>query len=119
MPACWKPRKAPLSSRPSSLREHRWSATERAVFVCFLAIAMGVLFLASYTLLLGDPVPRRIDAALVGDQTTHAATVDAVGTVANVGAADVTVIGTDGPWHRPRRRTSDCPRPTAGRSTTS
>jgi hypothetical protein len=76
-------RKAPLISRLSGLREHRWSATDRAVVVCFLAIAMGVLFLASYSLLLGDPVPRHIDAALVGDDATHAATVDAVDSVAD------------------------------------
>jgi hypothetical protein len=28
---------------------------------------MGSLFVATYTLALGDPVPHRIDAALVGD----------------------------------------------------
>jgi hypothetical protein len=76
-------RKTPFIRRLSSLREHRWSATDRAVVVCVLAIAMGVLFLASYSLLLGDPVPRRIDAALVGDPTTHAATVDAAESVAD------------------------------------
>ncbi len=75
-------RGAPRGPLLSSLREHRWSAADRAVVVCILAIAMGVLFLASYSLLLGDPVPHRIDAALVGDQATHAATVDTVQTVA-------------------------------------
>jgi hypothetical protein len=68
--------------RLSTLREHRWSPTDRALVVCLLAIAMGVLFLASYSLLLGDPVPRRIDAALVGNPQVNAGTVDAVQTVA-------------------------------------
>ncbi|MEN3356293.1 MAG: hypothetical protein V7637_275 [Mycobacteriales bacterium] len=74
---------APRIPRLRSLREHRWSATDRAIVVCFLAIAMGVLFLASYSLLLGDPVPRHIDAALVGDPTAHAATVDTAQSVAD------------------------------------
>jgi hypothetical protein len=68
--------------RLSSLREHRWSVTERALVVCLLAIAMGVLFLASYSLLLGDPVPRHIDAALVGNPQGNAGTVDAAQSVA-------------------------------------
>jgi hypothetical protein len=76
-------RGTPRRPHSSWLREHLWSATERAVVVCFLAIAMGVLFLASYSLLLGDPVPRHIDAALVGDPTGHAATVEAAESVAH------------------------------------
>jgi hypothetical protein len=75
-------RRARRGPRLPSLREHRWSATDRALVVCVLAIAMGVLFLASYSLLLGDPVPHRIDAALVGDPTTNAATVDTMQSVA-------------------------------------
>jgi hypothetical protein len=43
---------------------------------------MGCLFIATYSLALGDPVPHRIDAALVGDETAHAHTVDAVEGVA-------------------------------------
>jgi hypothetical protein len=73
---------APRRPRLSSLREHRWSATDRALVVCLLALAMGVLFLASYSLLLGDPVPRRIDAALVGEPQGNAGAVDAVQSVA-------------------------------------
>jgi hypothetical protein len=68
--------------RLSRLRQHNWSATDRGLVVCLLAIAMGVLFLASYSLLLGDPVPHRIDAALVGDPQRNAGAVDAAQTVA-------------------------------------
>jgi len=74
---------APRGPRLSSLREHRWSATERAVAVAVLAIVLGSLFVTTYTLALGDPIPRRIDAALVGDPTRHAHTVNAVERVAD------------------------------------
>jgi hypothetical protein len=43
---------------------------------------MGSLFVTTYSLALGDPVPRHIDAALVGDTKTDAATVKAVQEVA-------------------------------------
>ena len=67
----------------AKLRKHHWSATERAVLICFLAIVMGSLFVTSYSLALGDPVPHRIDAGLVGDPTGQAHTVDAVQRVAD------------------------------------
>jgi hypothetical protein len=73
--------------RLSGLREHRWSATERAVIIAVLAIVMGSLSVTSYSPALGDPVPHRIDAALVGDPTGHARTVDAVQQVARGGLA--------------------------------
>jgi hypothetical protein len=38
--------------------------------VAALAIVVGSLFLTSYTLALGDPVPHRIDAAIVGDPSS-------------------------------------------------
>src|SRR5919197_5158130 len=57
---------------------HTWSPLDRAVLIAVLAIAMGSLFLTTYTLALGDPVPRRIDAALVGDAAGHARTIEAV-----------------------------------------
>jgi hypothetical protein len=53
------------------------------VLIAVLAIVMGSLFVTSYTLALGDPVPHRIDAALVGDPAQQAATVDAVQKVAD------------------------------------
>ena len=43
-----------------------------------LATVMGSLFLSAYSLALGDPVPRRIDAALVGDPAAEPHTVAAV-----------------------------------------
>jgi hypothetical protein len=63
-------------------RDRTWVPIERAVLIGALAIAMGSLFLTTYTLALGDPVPHRIDAALVGDAAQHAKTVDAVEGVA-------------------------------------
>jgi hypothetical protein len=64
-------------------RNHDWSPPGRAVLIAVLTIAAGSLFLTTYTLALGDPVPHRIDAALVGDRTQHARTVDAVERVAD------------------------------------
>ncbi len=51
--------------------------------IAALTIVMGSLFLTTYTLALGDPVPHRIDAALVGDPAQHARTVAAVERVAD------------------------------------
>jgi len=63
-------------------RGHNWSPPERAVFIAALTIVMGSLFLTTYTFALGDPVPHRIDAALVGDPAQHAQTIEAVEQVA-------------------------------------
>src|SRR5437660_1403009 len=81
-PAATARRRTPLVPRLFKLRGHRWSAMERAVFIAFLAIAIGSLFVTSYSLALGDPVPHRIDAALVGDPTDQGGTVDAMESVA-------------------------------------
>ena len=64
------------------LRDREWFPLERAVVIAALAIVMGSLFLTTYTLALGDPVPHRIDAALVGDPAQHTRTVEAVQQVA-------------------------------------
>jgi hypothetical protein len=64
------------------VRHHNWTPPERAVVIAALTIVMGSLFLTTYTFALGDPVPHRIDAALVGDPTQHAQTVEAVEQVA-------------------------------------
>jgi hypothetical protein len=64
------------------VRDHNWSPIERAVVIAVVTIAMGSLFLTTYTLALGDPVPHRIDAAIVGNPTEHASTVAAVERVA-------------------------------------
>jgi hypothetical protein len=71
--------------RLSGLRKHRWSPVERTLVIVVLAIVMGSLFVTSYSIALGDPVPHRIDAALVGDPTTHARTVSSLQSVANHG----------------------------------
>jgi hypothetical protein len=49
-----------------------------AVAIAAMAIVAGSLFLTTYTLALGDPVPHRIDAALVGDAARHPDAVKAV-----------------------------------------
>jgi hypothetical protein len=71
-------RKSPMRR----LRRHEWSPVDRTVLIALLAIAFGCLFLITYSLALGDPVPRRIDAALVGDPAAQPRTVDAVEGVA-------------------------------------
>jgi hypothetical protein len=77
----------------SSLRGHRWSPVERAFVIAVLAIVMGSLFVTAYSMALGDPVPHRIDAALIGDPTAHAGTVSSVQSVAD-GALDFRRYGT-------------------------
>jgi hypothetical protein len=74
----------PTAARPrlAALRRHDWGPTERAGLIAMLAILMGALFVASYSLALGDPVPHHIDAALVGDPAAHTPTVRAVERVA-------------------------------------
>jgi hypothetical protein len=76
------------SSRLRRLRERQWSAAERAAVIAFIAVVMGCLFIVTYSLALGDPVPRGIDAALVGNPAVHPRTVDAVEEVAR-GKLDV------------------------------
>lgn len=70
------------SSRRLAVVRERWSPVASAVVVCALAIAVGSLFLTTYTLALGDPVPHRIDAAVVGDRRAHASVVEAVDSAA-------------------------------------
>jgi len=53
------------------------------VLIAAVTILMASLFLTTYTLALGDPMPHRIDAALVGDPAQHARTVGAVQQVAD------------------------------------
>jgi hypothetical protein len=70
------------ASRPRSRLGREWSPPARAVLIAVVAIAMGCLFVLSYSLALGDPVPHRIDAALVGSPSGHARTIAAVEGVA-------------------------------------
>lgn len=68
-----------------ALREHRWSTRERIALISVLAIVMGSLFVTTHSLALADPVPHRVDAAVVGGQASHARTVRAVERVADGG----------------------------------
>ena len=68
--------------RLARIREHQWSPVERTALIAALAIVMGSLFVTTYSLALGDPVPHRVEAVIVGDPAAHAATVDAVQEVA-------------------------------------
>lgn len=72
-------RRSPLGA----LRAHKWSVGERVVFISALAILMGALFVTTYSLALGDPVPHQIDAAVIGDPAAHSRTVSAVQQVAD------------------------------------
>lgn len=65
-------------SRVRGWRGHEWTPWQRATVIAALAIVMGCLFVTTYSLALGDPVPHRIHAAMVGDPATHQHTVDAV-----------------------------------------
>jgi hypothetical protein len=58
-------------------RRH-WTPIERAAVIAVLATLLGSLFVTTYTLALGDPVPHRIDAALVGDPGSDRSAVKAV-----------------------------------------
>jgi hypothetical protein len=84
-PATIALRGEPRVLRRSGLREHRWSSAERTIVISLLAIVVGSLFVVSYSLALGDPVPHHIDAALVGDRTGNPAAVDAAEQVARGG----------------------------------
>src|SRR5271167_2365 len=71
-----------LRSRVKRLREHQWTPIQRATLIGVLSIVIGSLFVATYQLALGDPVPHRINAALIGDRTADARTIGAVERVA-------------------------------------
>jgi hypothetical protein len=73
-----KSRRSPLAGS----RHHEWTPGQRALLICTIAILMGCLFVTTYSLALGDPVPHRIDAAVIGTEDTNARTVDAIERVA-------------------------------------
>src|SRR6185437_4212757 len=64
------------------LRRHQWTSAERAILISLVAIAMGTLFVTTYSLTLGDPIPRHINVAIVGDGGAHSGTVDSTERVA-------------------------------------
>ncbi len=66
------------SSRSLSVARERWSPAASAAVICAVAIAVGSLLLTTYTLSLGDPVPHRIDTAVVGNPKAHASVVEAI-----------------------------------------
>ena len=59
------------------LRRHRWTPQQRVVLITVVAVAMASLFLTTYSLALGDPVPHGIQAALVGRPAADARAVAA------------------------------------------
>jgi hypothetical protein len=75
-----QPPGSPIS--PAAPRGRRWSAPARAALISTIAIAMAALFVTTYSLALGNPVPHGIPIAVVGDPAAHAATVQAVSQVA-------------------------------------
>lgn len=66
----------------SRLRRREWSPQQRAVLISVVAVVMGSLFVTTYSLALGDPVPHRIKAALIGDPAGSPRTIAAVEKVA-------------------------------------
>ncbi len=55
---------------------------QRAILISTITLTAGSLFVTTYSLALGDPVPHRIPAALVGQPASHQMTVKAVQEVA-------------------------------------
>jgi hypothetical protein len=70
---------------PSERTPSEWSPVARTAVIAALAMVIGSLFLASYTLALGDPVPRRIDTAVVGNAGSHQAVLDQIETLTDGG----------------------------------
>jgi hypothetical protein len=62
----------PRLPRLVRIGEREWRPVERDAVIAGIAITMGALFVSSYSLALGDPVPHRIDAGLVGGRTDQA-----------------------------------------------
>jgi hypothetical protein len=56
---------------------------ERTILITAIVTVLGCLFLVTYSLALGDPVPRGIHAAVIGDPSAHPRTVGAVEEVAD------------------------------------
>jgi hypothetical protein len=64
---------APASAAQVALgREAGWPAAARAALIGAVTIALGTLFITSYMLTLGHPVPHQIEAAVVGSPASHA-----------------------------------------------
>ena len=63
-------------------RDHQWSGPERAALISAIAISLAALFVTTYSLALGHPVPHGIPIAIIGNQDTPSAAMDAVTQVA-------------------------------------
>jgi hypothetical protein len=64
-----------------SFRRRQWTPAGRAIVIAVVTIAMGSLFVAAYSIALGDPVPHHIDGGVVGSQSSRPQTVRAVQSV--------------------------------------
>lgn len=71
-----------LTGSLAALRRWRWPPAARAALISVVAIALAALFVTTYTLALGNPVPHGIPIAVVGDPASHEAVVQAVAQVA-------------------------------------
>jgi hypothetical protein len=52
-------------------RPHQWTPQQRAVLIMVVAVAMGSLFVTTYSLALGNPVPHHISIGLVGSRAAN------------------------------------------------
>jgi hypothetical protein len=68
--------------KSTSSRLSRWPPPARASLISLVAIAMAALFVTTYSLALGNPVPHGVPIAVVGDAAAHDAAVQAVTEVA-------------------------------------
>lgn len=74
---------APRGTESSApVRTRSLSPPRRAAFIALLAIALAALFVTTYTLALGNPVPHGIPIAVVGDPASREALVQRVTQVA-------------------------------------
>lgn len=56
----------------------RWGSRARIGLISLIAVTMGCLFVTTYSLALGDPIPHEIPAALVGTAPPESQTIAAV-----------------------------------------
>jgi hypothetical protein len=66
-----------------TLRRHELSSRQRIVAISVVGVVMGSLFVATYSLALAEPVPHRIEVALIGDPAASPRTIAAVEKVAD------------------------------------
>jgi len=59
-------------------RPHRWTPQQRAVLIMVVAVTMGSLFVTTYSLALGNPVPHHIAIGVVGNRAADQRAVIAI-----------------------------------------